>query len=132
MFVKTRENCRLYSTGARIDIGAEPLTRCCAPTGATRVSPRTAVRFAKLFKALGDATRLEILGLLAAGGGSRCACEIEEHFHLGQSTISHHLRVLREAGLVVSERRGLWIHYSLDQRTLADAAGLCATLGFRA
>lgn len=70
--------------------------------------------YAALFKVLGDETRLEIVGLLAAAGGELCVCEIEPRFDLSQPTISHHLRLLREAGVVTSERRGTWVYYALD------------------
>jgi ArsR family transcriptional regulator, arsenate/arsenite/antimonite-responsive transcriptional repressor len=69
---------------------------------------------AALFRALGDETRLEIVGMLAAAGGAMCVCEIEPRFDLSQPTISHHLRLLREAGVVTSERRGTWVYYALD------------------
>ena len=75
--------------------------------------------YAGRFKALSDETRLEMLGLLAAAEGhSLCSCHIEERFDLSQPTISHHLKVLREAGLVTSERRGSWVYYALDRRAL--------------
>src|SRR5262245_9305623 len=95
-----------------------PLTRCCAPRGKGRVAPETALRYARVFRALGDETRLEILGLLAASGTPTCVCEIEENFRLTQPTISHHLRVLREAGLVTAEKRGLWVYYAVDRGAL--------------
>jgi len=70
--------------------------------------------FARLFKALGDETRLEMLGLLAgAPEGELCVCDLEQHFDLSQPTISHHLKVMREAGLLSSERRGTWVYYAL-------------------
>lgn len=106
-----------------------PLTRCCAPRGASRIAPEAALRFARLFRALGDETRLEILGLLAVSAEPVCACEIETNFRLSQPTISHHLRVLREAGLVTAERRGLWIHYALDRSALADLETVAERLG---
>lgn len=96
------------------------LTRCCAPRTATRIAPEAAVRWAGVFRALGDETRVEILGLLAAADEPICACEIEENFRLTQPTISHHLRVLREAGLVTAERRGLWVYFGLDRDTLKE------------
>ena len=70
---------------------------------------------AKLFRALGDATRLEMVGLLAASKKELCVCELEAHFDLGQPTVSHHLRILREAGIVSSERRGTWVYYALER-----------------
>jgi len=71
-----------------------------------------------LFRALGDDTRLQIVALLAAAREELCACHIEAHFTLGQPTVSHHLRILREAGVVTSERRGSWVYYALDANTL--------------
>ena len=70
-------------------------------------------RHAPLFKALGDPTRLEIVDLMLRAGGPLCACEIESRFELSQPTISHHLKLLRDAGLLECERRGTWIYYSL-------------------
>ncbi len=69
------------------------------------------------FKALGDPTRLRILHVLADGG--RCVCEIQAHVDVAANLLSHHLKVLREAGLVTAERRGRWIHYQLDPAGLA-------------
>ena len=83
------------------------------------VTPRPTRSFAALFKALGDATRLEMIGLLAAAEGELCVCEIESHFELSQPTVSHHLRILRKAGLVRSERRGTWVYYRIDDGEMA-------------
>lgn len=75
--------------------------------------------YVRLFKALADDTRLEIIAFLAAAdGGELCVCDIEANFDLSQPTISHHLRLLREAHLVNSERRGTWVYYTLDRATL--------------
>jgi len=68
---------------------------------------------APLFKALGDGTRLAIVDLLGRVSAPLCVCDIEARFDLSQPTISHHLRLLREAGLVTAERRGTWMHYTL-------------------
>jgi ArsR family transcriptional regulator len=73
---------------------------------------------ARLFKALGDETRLAILGQLRAQG-EVCACDFVAGCAVAQPTVSHHLKVLRNAGLVRGERRGLWIYYSLDPAALA-------------
>ncbi|MBK6940886.1 MAG: winged helix-turn-helix transcriptional regulator [Planctomycetes bacterium] len=84
----------------------------CCPSGPRKVSRPTA-EYAPLFKALADETRLEMVGLLAAHGREMCVCDIEAHFAVSQPTVSHHLRVLREAGIVSSERRGSWVYYVL-------------------
>jgi ArsR family transcriptional regulator len=88
------------------------LTRCCVPRGST-IKPAEAVRYARLFRALGDPTRIEILGIMARRGAELNVCDVEDCFDLSQPTISHHLRILREAGLVETERRGQCICYSL-------------------
>jgi ArsR family transcriptional regulator len=74
------------------------------------MDPAQASRFAPMFKALGDPVRLRLLSMIAsAGGGEVCVCDLTGAFHLTGPTISHHLRVLREAGLVDSDRRGTWV-----------------------
>lgn len=99
---------------------------CCPPRAKLRAKDVTP--YATLFKALADETRLDILGFLAAAGDAICVCEIEDHVKLlSQPTISHHLRQLREAGLVTAERRGTWIYYAVDpsiRTRLADFAAL--------
>ena len=65
-------------------------------------------------RALGDVTRLEIFRLVAAQPGPICVCDVVDRFDLSQPTISHHLRVLREAGLVTVSRRGVWAYYAVD------------------
>jgi ArsR family transcriptional regulator len=105
---------------ARLPIAVESSAEssCCAPRA--RIRGKAVKQFASLFKGLADETRLEILGLLAAARGEVCACHIEEHIkHLSQPTISHHLRLLREAGLVTAERRGTWVYYTLDKSLLS-------------
>lgn len=84
------------------------------PATHRRSPPSGTAGRAAFFRALGDETRMEIVALLAASPGALCACEIEARFDLSQPTISHHLRLLREAGVVTSERRGSWVHYALD------------------
>ncbi len=87
----------------------------CTPDSPPRPTPVTAERAATLsvlFKALGDPARLRLLSLIAAqSGGEACVCDISASFDLTQPTISHHLKVLREAGLLTSERRGTWVYY---------------------
>lgn len=92
----------------------------CSPK--RKLRSRHTKPYAQLFKALGDETRLEIVGLLAADSKELCACDIESHFDLSQPTVSHHLKVLRDAGLVTFERRGKWLYYSLERRALDSLA----------
>jgi ArsR family transcriptional regulator len=91
---------------------------CCAP-GSPPLAKRDRERLAAQFKALGDPTRLAIVNCLAAYGDT-CVCDFD--VGLSQPTISHHLRVLREAGLVTAERRGTWMHYRLVPEAVGDLA----------
>jgi ArsR family transcriptional regulator, arsenate/arsenite/antimonite-responsive transcriptional repressor len=100
----------------------------CPPTA--RLRAKDVAGYAALFKALGDETRLSILGFLLAKGDALCVCHIEEQVkELSQPTISHHLRLLREAGLVTTERRGTWIYYSIDKSVRDRLAEFVALLG---
>ncbi len=85
---------------------------CCPSPGGLRT--RATAAYCQLFRALSDATRLEIVGLLAAKGKELCVCELESHFELSQPTISHHLRILREARIISAARRGTWVYYTLE------------------
>ena len=84
---------------------------CCAP-GAPPLETEAAERLARGFKALADPTRVAIVNRLA-GAEEVCVCELVEDFELSQPTISHHLKILRESGLVDSRRRGTWAYYRL-------------------
>ncbi len=86
------------------------------------LDPAVAERDVQVFRALGDPTRLQIVALLAAQSEPLCVCYVEAAFALTQPTISHHLKVLRDANLVTTERRGVWIYYQLNQERLREAA----------
>ena len=98
---------------------------CCPPQGVAPLPSREQERWARLFKALGDPTRLEILRLVAAQPGPTCVCDLVERFDLKQPTISHHLKLLREAGLLTQSRIGIWSFYepSPDAPALLGEAG---------
>ena len=76
---------------------------------------------ADIFKALGDATRLRILMMLA--DGEKCACDIQENFDLKQPTISHHMKILQQSELVLVDKRGKWMFYSLNINKLESVRG---------
>jgi len=76
-------------------------------------------RLLRAFKALADPTRLELLRLLGAQAGPTCVCDLVEHFDLAQPTISHHLKVLREAGLLTHTRLGIWSFYAATPEAAA-------------
>ncbi|MGW0038216.1 metalloregulator ArsR/SmtB family transcription factor [Gordonia sp. NPDC003376] len=85
---------------------------CCAPLSAEPLSAADAAMLAPLFKALADPVRLRLLSSVASHvGGEACVCDISPGVDVTQPTISHHLKVLREAGLLDSERRGTWVYY---------------------
>jgi len=89
-----------------------------------------ATAFASMFKALGDPVRLRLLSMIAsAGGGEVCVCDLTGAFALTGPTISHHLKVLREAGLVDSDRRGTWVYYRLVPAAVSMLAGLLDVAG---
>ncbi|ETA06165.1 MULTISPECIES: helix-turn-helix transcriptional regulator [Gordonia] len=85
---------------------------CCTPLVQEPLSADATVELARMFKAMGDPVRLRLLSLVAShAGGEACVCDISESFDLSQPTISHHLKVLRQAGLLDCERRGTWVYY---------------------
>jgi ArsR family transcriptional regulator len=84
---------------------------CCDPVVYPDVERLEAERMAAVAKALGDPVRLQLVDVLRKHAGKVCVCELVPLFDLSQPTVSHHLKVLREAGLVDSERRGLWAYY---------------------
>jgi ArsR family transcriptional regulator len=89
------------------------------------IDETSAAGLAHVFKALGDPVRLRLVSLIGArDGGEVCVCDLTSAFDLSQPTISHHLKVLREAGLIDSERRGTWVYYRLVPAALERMAGL--------
>jgi ArsR family transcriptional regulator len=101
-------------------------TGCCVP----KPSTKDLAGYAPLFKALGDETRLTILGFLLAKKDGLCVCHIEDYVKaLSQPTISHHLRLLRESGLVTAERKGTWVYYSVSKAARERLAEFVALLG---
>ena len=85
---------------------------CCPPMAQERIPAPTAAVLAHAFKALGDPIRLQLMSMIAsAPGGEICVCDLTPAFTISPTTISHHLKVLREAGLVDAERRASWVYY---------------------
>lgn len=89
------------------------MSLCCTSVLNVRLPESDASELAARFQALSDPTRLRLLSLVS-DRGDVCGCELVEPLGLAQPTISHHLKVLFEAGLLAKERRGRWIHYSID------------------
>ena len=98
---------------------------CCAPLTAAPLTMDQAEQVAPLLKALADPVRLRLLSLVAShDGGEACVCDLNEAFELSQPTISHHMKVLHEAGLVDRDKRGVWVYY----RARTDALASLGTL----
>jgi ArsR family transcriptional regulator, arsenate/arsenite/antimonite-responsive transcriptional repressor len=98
---------------------------CCSPLTSTPLSSEQAARIAPLLKALADPVRLRLLSLVAAHEGNEaCVCDLNDAFDLSQPTISHHLKVLHEAGLLDRSKRGTWVYYSVRTEALTDIASL--------
>jgi ArsR family transcriptional regulator len=96
---------------------------CCTPLGVEPMSAQQAETVANLLKALSDPIRLRLMSLIAAADEA-CVCDLTTPFDVSQPTISHHLKVLREAGLVDSERRGTWVWYRARREALDAVGGL--------
>ncbi len=95
---------------------------CCEPVVYPDVERREAERMARVAKALGEPVRLELVDVLRKHAGKVCVCELVPLFDLSQPTVSHHLKVLRDAGIVSSERQGLWAYYYVIPDALEELA----------
>lgn len=93
---------------------------CCEPVVYPDVERTHAERMAKIAKALGDPIRLTLVDVLRKHAGKVCVCELVPLFDVSQSTLSHHLKKLRDAGIVDSERRGLWAYYYVNREELDE------------
>ncbi|MEU6296676.1 ArsR/SmtB family transcription factor [Streptomyces erythrochromogenes] len=95
-------------------LGQEQADGCCPTLATAPLDEERAADLAKVFKALGDPVRLRLLSMIASrDGGEVCVCDLTPAFELSQPTISHHLKLLRQAGLIDCERRGTWVYYWL-------------------
>jgi ArsR family transcriptional regulator, arsenate/arsenite/antimonite-responsive transcriptional repressor len=101
---------------------------CCPPLSAQPLSQAQAEQIAPLLKALADPVRLRLMSLVASHqGGEACVCDLNDAFDLTQPTISHHLKVLHEAGLLDREKRGVWVYYRASTQALASLGALIGT-----
>lgn len=109
----------------------ESAVECCAPLAAEVLDQEQAEATAELFKALADPARVRIVNALAQSDEPVCACEFEPALGLAQSTVSHHLKKLTDAGLLEREQRGKWAYFSLRPEAVerlalvADLKGVC-------
>jgi ArsR family transcriptional regulator len=102
---------------------------CCPPLTREPISQDDAQRIAPLLKALADPARLRLLSLVASHeDGEACVCDLNEAFDLSQPTISHHLKVLHEAGLLDRDKRGIWVYYRASTDAMAALGELLGAL----
>ena len=115
------------SKSALLPLTAVDAVACCPPLTREPMSRAAAERIAPLLKALADPVRLRLMSLVAShAGGEACVCDLNDAFDLSQPTISHHLKVLHEAGLLERDKRGVWVYYRASSQALA---GLSALIG---
>jgi ArsR family transcriptional regulator len=102
---------------------------CCVPSDKPALGVEEAQRKALVFKALADPNRLRLLSIVKAEeSGESCVCDLTEPLDLGQPTVSHHLKILVEAGILHREKRGTWAYYSLVPGVMDDIAGILSAL----
>ena len=111
-----------------IDLTVNQTRQICDPDLRPRIQLNEAETFAVIFKALGHSVRVQILDLISQGRGEVCGCDIERHFDLTQPTISHHLKVLRDAGLITSEARGVWVHHHVNKKMVDTVQAVLAMM----
>jgi len=107
---------------------ASTITACCAPLVREPLSVADADRLARTLKAVADPARLRLLSLVAAHeGGEACVCDLTDPIGLSQPTVSHHLKVLVDAGLLTRDKRGVWAYYALVPTALDALAAALTT-----
>ncbi|SMD25405.1 DNA-binding transcriptional regulator, ArsR family [Kibdelosporangium aridum] len=119
------EGCQ-YRDMSKQELPIAQTASCCTSLQSAPLDEDQATDLAAVFKALGDPVRLRLLSMIAAAQADTgvCVCELTPAFDLSQPTISHHLKLLRQAGLVDSERRGTWVYYWLLPETTDKLAAL--------
>jgi ArsR family transcriptional regulator len=103
---------------------------CCTPLAREPMSEQTALQVAPLLKALADPVRLRLMSMvLSHDGREACVCDLTPAFDLSQPTISHHLKVLHESGLLNREKRGVWVFYQARPEAMDAMLNLFANVG---
>jgi len=121
----------IASAAAIGDRPALPLVdACCAPLLREPLTPGQAADLARMLKALADPTRLRLVSMVAAHeGGEACVCDLTEPLGLTQPTVSHHLKILVDAGIFTRDKRGVWAYYALVPATLEALSSVLSTTG---
>lgn len=105
------------------------ITACCAPLTREAITAENADKLARSLRALADPARLRLISMVASHDGQEaCVCDLTEPLGLGQSTVSHHLKVLVDAGILARDKRGTWAYYRLVPGALDSLAGLITTV----
>jgi ArsR family transcriptional regulator, arsenate/arsenite/antimonite-responsive transcriptional repressor len=103
---------------------------CCTPLLRQPITASQAADLARMFKALADPTRLRLVSMVAAHeGGEACVCELTERLGLTQPTISHHLKILVDAGIFTRDKRGVWAYYALVPAAMDALSAVLSTTG---
>ncbi len=107
-----------------------PVVGCGSPLVREPIPVEQSVELSRAFKALGDPVRLRLVSLIAShDGGEACVCDLNDAFDLSQPTISHHLKVLHQAGLLSREKRGVWVYYQARPEAMQAMLNLFVTVG---
>jgi len=116
--------------GSSSQPGLPVVEECSTPLAREPMGEDEAAGLVRVFRALADPVRLRLVSLIGAHeGGEACVCDLSTTFDLTQPTISHHLKVLREAGIIDSQRRGTWVYYRLVPGTLEHVGALLSPPG---
>ena len=123
MDIDTRQYLRMSKS--LLELTPVETVACCSPLTKQPLDADQADRIAPLLKALDDPVRLRLMSLVAShADGEACVCDLNDAFDLSQPTISHHLKVLHEAGLLERTKRGVWVFYRVNSSALGDLAAL--------
>lgn len=119
------DSCQYQHVTKLLELTPIQSAACCAPLLHEPLGAEHAVAVAPVFKALGDPVRLRLLSLVASyPDGEACVCDLNAAFALSQPTISHHLKVLHEVGLLDRSKRGVWVYYRVRSEALAELRAL--------
>lgn len=118
------------SKSAALTLTPAQAVACCPPLSREPLSQEAAEQAAAMLKALADPVRLRLMSLVASHqGGEACVCDLNDAFDLSQPTISHHMKVLHEAGLVERDKRGVWVYYRASTEALSALGSLIGDPG---
>jgi ArsR family transcriptional regulator, arsenate/arsenite/antimonite-responsive transcriptional repressor len=118
------------SISRELPVLTDDVLACCTPLSREPMSEEQALQVAPLLKALADPVRLRLMSMvLSHEGGEACVCDLTPAFDLSQPTISHHLKVLHESGLLDREKRGVWVYYQARPEAMAAMVNLFAAVG---